>query len=92
MYSGVLHCSAAVLTALAAFTFVAHAQSLPPPAKTVFKCEENGRVVYSDSPCLGAKTVDVEPPRGVSRLSGHERVNAQVHLFELRKRFRELGC
>jgi len=34
------------------------------PAKTVFKCEENGKVIYSDSPCLGAKTVDVEPPRG----------------------------
>ena len=79
------HRSAAALTALTMFTFASHAQSLPPPAKTVFKCEENGKVVYSDSPCLGAKTVDVEPPRGVSRLSGQERVGSAVQQERLRE-------
>lgn len=85
MRSRALHSPAAALTLLAAFTLVTHAQSLPPPAKTVFKCEENGKVVYSDSPCLGAKTVDVEPPRGVSRLSGKERVGSAVQQERLRE-------
>lgn len=85
MRSRALHSPAAALTLLAAFTLVTHAQSLPPPAKTVFKCEENGKVVYSDSPCLGAKTVDVEPPRGVSRLSGQERVGSAVQQERLRE-------
>lgn len=77
--------AAAVLTALTVLTFAPQAQSLPPPAKTVFKCEENGKIVYSDSPCLGAKTVDVEPPRGVSRLSGQERVGSAVQQERLRE-------
>ena len=81
----VMHRTAAVLTALTVLTFAPQAQSLPPPAKTVFKCEENGKVVYSDSPCLGAKTVDVEPPRGVSRLSGQERVGSAVQQERLRE-------
>jgi len=79
------HRSAAALTALMMFTFASHAQSLPPPAKTVFKCKENGKIIYSDSPCLGAKTVDVEPPRGVSRLSGQERVGSAVQQERLRE-------
>ena len=69
---------------LAFFSSQAEAQSLPAPARTVFKCEEGGRIVYSDSPCLGAKKIDVEPTRGVSRLSGKERVgnDVQREVFE----------
>jgi hypothetical protein len=48
----------------------AFAQSLPPPSRTVFKCETAGKVVYSDSPCLGARTVDVEPTRGADKITG----------------------
>lgn len=43
---------------------MALAQSLPPSSRTVFKCEVAGKVVYSDTPCLGASKVDVEPTRG----------------------------
>ena len=59
-------------------TSLAVAQSLPSPARHVFKCDEGGRVVYSDVPCMGAKKVDVEPTRGVSKLSGKERVGEDV--------------
>ena len=71
---------------LAFFSSLAGAQSLPAPSRTVFKCEEGGRIVYSDSPCLGAKKIDVEPTRGVSRLSGKERVgnDVQREVFEER--------
>jgi uncharacterized protein DUF4124 len=34
---------------------------LPPPSSTVFKCEADGRTVYSDSPCLGAEKLEIEP-------------------------------
>lgn len=54
------------------------AQSLPPASRTVFKCVEKGKVVYSDSPCLGAQRIDVEPTRGLNKSSGTERVGADV--------------
>lgn len=54
------------------------AQSLPSPSRTVFKCDVGGKVTYSDSPCLGAQKIDLEPTRGVSKLSGAERIGADV--------------
>lgn len=54
------------------------AQPLPSPSRTVFKCDQGGKTVYSDSPCLGAQRIEVEPTRGVSKLSGKERVGADV--------------
>jgi len=60
------------------FSGLAEAQSLPAPSRTVFRCEEGGKVVYSDSPCLGAKAINVAPTRGVSKLSGRERVGNDV--------------
>lgn len=63
---------------LATLTGMATAQSLPAPSRTVFKCEEAGKVVYSDSPCLGAKRVDVEPTRGLDQMSGKKQVGQDV--------------
>jgi hypothetical protein len=68
-----------VLVALAGWAVagtipVTFAQSLPAPSRTVYKCEVGGKVTYSDSPCLGATRIDVEPTRGVSKLSGSQRV------------------
>ncbi|TYC60722.1 DUF4124 domain-containing protein [Zoogloea oleivorans] len=74
----------AALTALLLVTSHANAQSLPPPTKTVFRCEEGGKIVYSDAPCLGARKIDVEPTRGVSKLSGKERIGSTVQ-HELRR-------
>jgi hypothetical protein len=56
----------------------ATAQTLPAPSRTVYKCEVNGKVVYSDEPCLGAKKVDVEPTRGLDKSSGRSRVGNDV--------------
>lgn len=64
---------------------VAQAQSLPPPSRTVFKCEVAGRVVYSDSPCLGARKVDVEPTRGADKSTGKEQVGADVRREQQRE-------
>ena len=54
------------------------AQKVPPPSRTVYKCEAEGKVVYSDSPCLGAKRIDVEPTRGLNKTSGSTRVGTDV--------------
>ena len=54
------------------------AQSLPAPSRTMYKCKVNGTTTYSDTPCLGATKLDVEPTRGVSRLSGKERLGNDV--------------
>jgi hypothetical protein len=65
-----------ILTLLVASS--AFSQTLPAPSREVFKCEEGGKVVYSDAPCLGAKRVGVEPTRGLNKLSGTERIGADV--------------
>lgn len=59
------------------------AQSLPPASRTVFKCVAEGKTVYSGAPCLGATKIDVEPSRGVNRLSGRELVGKDVRREQL---------
>jgi hypothetical protein len=60
------------------------AQELPPPSRTVFKCKNGAKIVYSDSPCLGAEKIDVEPTRGLNAASAHERIGPDVQR-ELRR-------
>jgi hypothetical protein len=59
-------------------TVAAMAQNLPPPSRSVYRCEVAGKTVYSDSPCLAGKKVDVEPTRGLNKSSGTERVGSDV--------------
>ena len=54
------------------------AQKLPKPTRDVYKCEQGGKVVYSDVPCLGASKVDVEPTRGLDSMSGKKMTGADV--------------
>jgi hypothetical protein len=54
------------------------AQTLPPPSRTVYKCEDGKKVHYSDTPCLGAKRVDVEPTRGLNKSSGRVQTGRDV--------------
>tara|TARA_B100001105_G_scaffold246562_1_gene230386 strand:+ start:2992 stop:3447 length:456 start_codon:yes stop_codon:yes gene_type:complete len=61
-------------------------QKLPPASRTVYKCEQQGRVVYSDTPCLGAQKLDIEPTRGLDASSGRARTGADVQ----REKQREL--
>jgi hypothetical protein len=63
----------------------AFAQTLPPASRMVFKCIVEGKTIYTGAPCLGATKIDVEPTRGVNRLSGRELVGTDVrreHLHE----------
>lgn len=64
------------------FLFVAanysFAQELSPPSRTVYRCDVNGKLVYSDSPCLGAKRIEIEPTRGLNKMSGVEKIGADV--------------
>ncbi|MBP8132938.1 MAG: hypothetical protein KAY13_01605 [Zoogloea sp.] len=46
-------------------------------------------MVYSDSPCVGARKIDVEPTRGVSKLSGRERVGRDVQHEQFREQLAE---
>lgn len=63
---------------LALLTGQAFAQGLPPPSRTVYKCEDGKQVHYSDSPCLGARKIDVEPTRGLDKSSGQKRQGQDV--------------
>jgi hypothetical protein len=65
------------------------AQSLPPPSRTVYKCEVAGKVVYSDSPCLGARTVDVEPTRGANQITGQRLTGQDVQRERNREQLAE---
>jgi hypothetical protein len=71
-----------------ACTFVptqASTQTLPSTSRTVFKCEVAGKNFYSDSPCLGAKTIHVEPTRGLNKSSGREVIGSDVRHDQHRK-------
>lgn len=51
---------------------------LPAPTRTVYKCNIEGKLSYSDEPCIGAQRIDVTPTRGVDRLSGSARIGKDV--------------
>jgi hypothetical protein len=65
------------------------AQNLPPPSRTIYKCKAHGTTIYSDVPCLGAERLEVEPTRGVSKLSGTEKVGKDVAFERWHESFAE---
>jgi len=87
-----MHSRLLITPALICIAMVAmhgHAQKLPPPSRTVFKCQEAGKTVYSDAPCLGAQVIDVEPTRGLNKSSGHVRIGADVQYEQGREMIAE---
>lgn len=69
------------IIALAAHVAVqghAVAQSFPAPSRIIYKCVVVGKIAYTDEPCLGAKRLDIEPSRGLSKFSGREMIGADV--------------
>jgi hypothetical protein len=87
MHIRLLITPALICTAMAVMQ--AHAQKLPPASSTVFKCQEAGKTVYSDAPCLGAQQIDVEPTRGLNKSSGHVRIGADVQREQNREAMAE---
>jgi len=65
------------------------AQPLPAPSRTMYKCKVKGTTTYSDTPCLGATKLEVEPTRGVSKISGNERLGNDVANERYRETFAE---
>ena len=61
------------------------AQTIPPPSRTVYKCDVGGKTIYSDSPCLGAERVDVEPSRGLTTNPGRDALGADVRREQRRE-------
>lgn len=66
------------------FFFTSCAAFAAPP---VYRCEMNGRIAYSDSPCVGAKVIDATPNQGVDKMSGQSRKGADVQRAEMNKIF-----
>jgi hypothetical protein len=58
-------------------------------AQTVYRCEAQGKVVYSHEPCVGAKPVDTTPTQGLDKSSGKSRKGADVRRAETDKMFGE---
>lgn len=79
-----MHKNLFALVLLAASTH-AIATNLPPPSRTVYKCEVGGKVHYSDSPCVGAQKVDVTHTREMNKCSRRELTGLDVR----REVFRE---
>lgn len=51
---------------------------------TVYKCEKDGKVTYTDEPCLQAKKVDVTPTQGLDSWTGTRRTGADVQRSQRR--------
>jgi hypothetical protein len=52
--------------------------SLPAPSRSIFKCQVNGKISYSDEPCVGAQRLDATPVSGVTHLSGSSKIGKDV--------------
>lgn len=55
-----------------------------PAQTTVYKCEKDGKVTYTDEPCLQAKKVDVTPTQGLDSWTGARRTGADVQRAQRR--------
>lgn len=67
-----------VLLTAGLFGTAALAQKLPPPSRTVYKCQDAGRTVYTDSPCMAAETIEAQPTRGLNHATGKELIGRDV--------------
>lgn len=66
------------------------AQNLPPPTRTVYKCQEGGgRTYYADAPCMGATKIDLTPTRGLDKSSGQQHQGSDVRRERLREQYAE---
>lgn len=72
---------------LALFAGAAFAQTLPPTSRMAYKCEVRGRTVYSDTPCIGAEKLHLEPTKGLNRFSGREVIGNDVRREKEREMF-----
>ena len=79
-------CVAALLWAA---TGSSQSMELPQPSRTVFKCEANGAITYSDEPCPGAQRLDIEPTRGLNSVSGKDQTGKDVRREKDREAFAE---
>lgn len=73
-----LHHHVAIVLAATLFVGPALAQKLPPPSRTIYKCQEAGKVSYSDAPCLGAEKIDIQPTRGLNKFTDKELIGNDV--------------
>ena len=80
---------ALIATGVAMAVPSAAAQKLPPPSRTVYKCQEGSKVHYSDSPCLGAEKLAVQPTRGMNKSTGKELAGQDVRHEQQRETMAE---
>lgn len=69
------------MKSLAAFTFLVFTICAAAPP-TVYRCETNGKVNYSDAPCVGAKVIDVTPTQGADKMTGRSSKGRDVQREE----------
>lgn len=53
----------------------------------VYRCEANGKVSYSDAPCVGAKVIDATPTQGMDKMGGSSRKGREVQQDEFHRQF-----
>lgn len=54
-------------------------------AQPVYRCESQGKVSYSDAPCVGAQVIDATPTQGMDRMSGKSSKGKEVRREEFRQ-------
>ncbi|WP_143059598.1 DUF4124 domain-containing protein [Giesbergeria anulus] len=59
--------------------------NVPALGQPIYRCEYQGKIGYSDEPCMNAKVVDVLPTEGAHSLSGKRTSNARSRQEDLIK-------
>lgn len=72
-------CLAPALLAIAIFPAAAQ--------HPVYRCETNGKVSYSDAPCVGAKVINATPTQGIDKMTGQSRKGRDVQREEFNAAF-----
>jgi len=63
---------------------LSHAAFAAPP---VYRCDSDGKVSYSDRPCVGAQVVDTRPTQGMDKMTGRSRKGQDVQTVEINATF-----
>lgn len=59
--------------------------NVPALGQPIYRCEYQGKIGYSDEPCMNAKVVDVLPTDGAHSFSGKRTSNAGSRRAEFQK-------
>lgn len=58
------------IAALIGATMAGQGMAQTSPTQTAYRCEQGGKVIYTDQPCLNGVEIDTTPTKGLNKSTG----------------------